>query len=262
MNTEIRQNNESVFNFYDSHFHRMINILILEDEKDAAQLLAEALALDGYKTKHAGSKAEFDRYTDHEEYQVLLVDISLPDASGLDVIRQVRQTSDVGIIVTSGRSSEADVVVAIEIGADDYMIKPIQVRELTAKIRRLLQRTKNAGYSRRLARGNAHEQHFFGNWQLDVANHILMDNQGTPINITTAEFVLLDALLRSSNRILSRQALLDHLYGYGDAHEERNVDGMISRLRRKLRCTDYPEIIKTVRNAGYMLCIEVKTEVS
>ncbi|MEP4148313.1 MAG: response regulator transcription factor [Halioglobus sp.] len=235
-------------------------ILILEDDALAASELKDCLTGEGLKPSIVSTKKQFERSVERHEYQLLIIDIGLPDGSGLDVIREVRAQSSVGIIVISGHTEEADVVAAIELGADDYLKKPISLRELRAKVRRMIIRTGGTGYSKKLLRSNKHEQKTFGDWRLDIDNHRLFYKKNQEVDLTTAEFKVLLALLENSDRILTRDSLLDNLHGISNPYDERTIDGLISRVRKKLAIPDSYKPIKTVRNVGYMFCERVHTE--
>jgi DNA-binding response OmpR family regulator len=234
-------------------------ILILEDDALAAAELKQGLSGEGFAATVARSRMQFDKMVQRHEYQLLIIDIGLPDGSGLDVIRMVREDSEVGIIVISGHTEESDVVVAVELGADDYLKKPVSIRELRAKIRRLLVRTDRVGYAKNLCRSNKHEFKYFGDWKLDVDNHRLFYGDDNEVDLTTAEYRLLLALVENSDRILSRRSLLDHLHGESGSYDERTVDGLISRVRQKFSKSDHYQPIKTIRNAGYMFSDSVRT---
>ncbi|MEP0203148.1 MAG: response regulator transcription factor [Halioglobus sp.] len=236
------------------------NILIIEDDPEAAEELRDCLQGEAIALSFARSKRQFARLVEQHEFQLLVVDIGLPDGSGLDIIREVRKESSVGIIVISGHTQEIDVVTAIEIGADDYLRKPISIHEFRAKVRRMLQRSVGQGYSKNLVRSDNHEYKTFGDWSLDVDNHRLLYQQTQELDLTTAEYRVLLALVSNSNRILSRHALLHHLHGESGAYDERAIDGVVSRLRRKLAHTDNFKPIKTIRNSGYMFSETVRTE--
>lgn len=235
-------------------------ILILEDDILAASELKECLTGEGLQPSVASSKKQFEKKVERHEYQLLIIDIGLPDGNGLDVIREVREQSSVGIIVISGHTEESDVVAAIELGADDYLKKPISINELRAKVRRMMIRTGGSGYSKSLSRPHKHEQKKFGEWHLDIDNHRLFYKNSKEVDLTTAEYKVLLALLENSDRILSRHSLLDHLHGFSNPYDERTIDGLISRVRKKLAVPEGYKPIKTVRNVGYMFCEAVHTE--
>ncbi|MEP1470109.1 MAG: response regulator transcription factor [Halieaceae bacterium] len=235
------------------------DILILEDDALAAAELKECLSGEGLLATIARTRKQFEKMVERHEYQLLIIDIGLPDGSGLDVIRMVREESEVAIIVISGHTEESDVVAALELGADDYLKKPISIRELRAKIRRLLVRTGRIGYSKNLCRSNKHEFKYFGDWKLDVDNHRLFYRSDSEVELTTAEYRLLLALVENSDRILSRRSLLNHLHGESGPYDERTVDGLISRVRQKFSKPDSYQPIKTIRNAGYMFSDSVRT---
>lgn len=237
-----------------------VEIIVLEDDLLTTKELSDCLVAESWVPTVARSIKQFRQLIEHHEYQLLIIDIGLPDGSGLDVIRAVRDKSSVGIIVISGQTEEADVVTAIELGADDYLKKPISTRELRAKIRRLLHRTDGVSFSKHLVRSQQHECKIFSDWTLDIDNHRLIYKKSQDIDLTDAEYKLLRALVNNSDRILSRCSLLNHLHTVSGVYDERTIDGIISRLRRKLAKKDSYKPIKTVRNSGYMFCDHVQTE--
>ena len=235
-------------------------VLILEDDPLAASELKDCLAREGFHPSIACSKEHFEKIVEQHEFQLLIVDIGLPDGSGLDVIREVREQSSVGIIVVSAYTTESDVVAAIELGADDYIKKPISIKELRAKVRRMMIRTSGSGYSSSIAQPNNNEQKFFGDWHLDLDSHRLFYRINHEVGLTSAEYKILLALLNNCDQILSRHSLLNHLQSISSPYDERTIDGLINRVRKKLAIPASYEPVQKVRNAGYMFCETVRTE--
>ena len=227
-------------------------IAILEDDAKIAREVIEAMETAGYQARAFTSLKSTREHLSRREAHVLIVDLGLPDGSGLDLVKEVRKTSDVGVIVVSGISEEAERVAAIELGADDYLTKPFSLRELTARVRRLLERTGGKAYSSTHHHLESEEIIEFNGYLLNTSSMMLCSQDGIHIPITLQEFIMLRALLQNPGRVLSRETLLnitrsEHWFG-----SDRTVDNLISRLRKKIGSTGAHSDIKTVRGVGYM----------
>ena len=235
-------------------------ILILDDDAAALDEICEALADDGYDTIVVGTASELRTEIGKREIDLFILDLVLPDGSGLSLAADIRRKSDVGIIMVTGKSGETDRVVGLEIGADDYITKPFSPRELLARVRALLRRTKGTTYSSARTSGRGQPDMVeFGDWKLDLAAHHLLSPGGEEVFLTTAEFELLQVFVESPNRVHSRDYLLDSIHGREWAGYDRGIDGLVSRLRKKLKTSDSePQLIKTVRGAGYMFAGKMK----
>jgi two-component system, OmpR family, response regulator len=234
-------------------------VLILEDEAEIASMLEDALRNEGYDILTAGTAAEFHRVIADTWIDLFLMDVNLPDGSGLGLAKEIRRVSDVGIVLITGRSDEMDSVVGLEIGADDYIAKPFRIRELRARINSVYRRTRANRFDPRatsVSQSNGSDKGpslAFGSWHLFPASRRLTDAENREVRLTTAEFDLLAALLKNRNRVLTRDQIMNAVKGQDWASYDRVVDGLVSRLRSKLPVDGQMEhFIKTVRGVGYM----------
>jgi two-component system OmpR family response regulator len=235
-------------------------VLIVEDEADIASLLANALESEGYEVLSAGTTAEFKGVIADTWIDLFLLDVTLPDGSGLGLglVKGIRRVSEVGVILITGRADEVDQVVGLEIGADDYIAKPFRLRELRARVNSVHRRTRSHRYNPALPAAMANGAGrgaalTFGEWRLYPAARRLTDAEDREVHLTTAEFDLLAALLRNRNRVLTRDQIMNAVKGQDWASYDRVVDGLVSRLRGKLPVDCKTEhFIKTVRGVGYM----------
>jgi phosphate regulon transcriptional regulator PhoB len=220
-------------------------VLLVEDERDIAELVRYHVEKAGMRYVHAGDGGTALRLARGEQPDVVVLDLMLPGLDGLEVCRQLRRdpaTRDLPIIMLTARGEEVDRVVGLELGADDYVVKPFSPRELVARLRAVLRRSETA--ERREA-GQA-----MGALHVDEARHAVTLN-GRPVDLTAKEFGLLTALMRADGRVLSREQLLETVWGYANAAEieSRTVDVHVRRLRAKLG----PEAqrVVTVKAIGY-----------
>jgi len=236
-------------------------ILIVEDDAELRGELAEALEDAAFEVDEAGSLAEFWATYAARMPTVVVLDMTLPDGRGLEIAMELRKTSQIPILFLSGRNDEIDRIVGLELGADDFINKPCSPRELIARINAILRRVKAApapavptGQNDSGPGGMVR----FDGFALDMPAMELSAPDGSAIPLTTAEFDLLRIFVDAPQRVLSRDHLLDALRGADWAGYDRTIDGLVSRLRRKLASDDRPgPMIKTVRGAGYMFCAPV-----
>ncbi len=237
-------------------------ILVLEDEPLILDEVRETLIDDGFNVVAAGTAAALWKLAENHSIDLFVLDLMLPDGSGLEIAKTLRQKSDVGIIILTGKKGETDRVVGLEIGADDYVTKPFSPRELSARVASVLRRTKGSVYPGD-GKGDADKAEAveFAGWTLDLAARHLLAPGGNDVHLTTAEFELLSAFVEGPNRVHSRDYLMDRVHGQDWAGYDRGSDGVVSRLRKKLRSGDGgPDIIKTVRGAGYMFTPKVSVK--
>jgi two-component system OmpR family response regulator len=233
-------------------------ILIVDDDLELLKLLTEffegrALQVTA-ATDGAGMRAAMQR----GQFDLVILDVMLPDASGFDLCRDLRARSAVPIIMLTAVTETMDRVVGLEIGADDYVLKPFDPRELLARVRAVLRRSSEAQAAPR--RESRHIYRFAG-WTLDSARHRLMAPEDVLVELTSAEFNLLLAFVRSARRVLTREQLIDLSGGETGYSYDRSVDILISRLRRKMEEDPRaPKLIRTVRNGGYEFVAEVASE--
>ena len=217
-------------------------VLIVEDDRRIASLVSKNLEAAGFRPVcvHRGDEAE-DAVSRHAPVLVVL-DIMLPGLDGLEVLRRLRQGSPVPILMLTARNTETDKVLGFEIGADDYLTKPFSTRELVARVRALLRRTGGMVEERVLERGPL---------RIDPSRRTV-ELGGQPIDVTTLEFDLLAFLAARPGRVFSREALMDQVWGEGRVVDDRSIDSLVSRLRRKLEPEpSKPRYLQTVWGAGY-----------
>lgn len=234
-------------------------VLILEDDVETLDEIYEAFSDEGFVTLRAKSAVELRTRMEGNTIDLFLLDLILPDDNGLNLLKAIRQESDVGIIIMSGKTDETDRIVGLEVGADDYVTKPFSPRELLTRARTVLRRTRGETYPRMKHEPTDHNIVQFQDWQLDLGAYHLMAPGGDGVDLTTAEFELLRVFVESPNRVLSRDTLLERVHGREWSIDDRGIDGLVSRLRKKMSPPPgTPPFIKTVRGAGYMFTPKVK----
>ncbi|MDJ0947757.1 MAG: response regulator [Alphaproteobacteria bacterium] len=228
------------------------HIVIVDDDPAIRMTIQEYLELREYRASAADGGQALRRIVGEEEVDLVLLDISMPGEDGLSLARFLREATGVGIIMLTGAGEIVDRVVGLEVGADDYLAKPVDLRELLARVKAVLRRLdmdRDAGAAesrrRRLVR--------FGTAQLDMDTHKLFSAEGQEIPLTSMEFDLLKAFAENPNRVLSRDQLLDLAHNRGWEPFDRSIDIRIARVRRKIEADPAkPQVIKTVRGAGYI----------
>ncbi|MBO6947503.1 MAG: response regulator transcription factor [Rhodospirillales bacterium] len=241
-------------------------IAIIDDDPDIRRSIAAYLADEGFDVCEAENGVGLDELTGTGMPDLILLEQRLPGADGLDLVRRLRRDApEIGIIMFSGKKDVIDRVAGLEVGADDYLVKPFHLRELLARLRSVLRRLGVPDTSKTppLAGGQDKQQwnktlHFDG-WMLDRDARTLASPMGKPVKLTSGTFDLLVAFASHPNRALSREQLLDFV-GNGEASPfDRSIDVQVGRLRRRIeRDPKRPAIIKTVRNVGYMLSADVQ----
>lgn len=227
-------------------------IAIVEDDHLVAGTLMQVLHAFGFQTEWCRNAADLARFLKIRPPDLCIIDLGLPDADGLDLVRSLQEAENFGILIVSGRTSLTDRVLGLEMGADDYMVKPFEPRELIARVRSILRRhgksvAIDAG-SRRIA--------LFGDWHFFPATLTIEGVDGSHEELSAAEGRLLSYLLEHPNRILTREQLAGNRQ---IAAFDRSIDVRISRLRKRLRDDpNQPEIIKTVYGAGYLFAVNVQ----
>lgn len=229
------------------------HILVVDDDPMIAALLEEHLKAEGYTVSLAANGRKMMDSLTQSPPDLVILDLMLGKENALPYARELRERFGMGVIILSGRGDLADKVVGLEMGADDYMTKPFEIRELLARLRSVLRRTQSAE-----AETPAKVACFAG-WQLDLANYVLVSPQGKEVPITSHEFRALSAFVKHAPRVLSRDDLMDSLYTNQTLYPfDRRIDVLVMKLRRKLREPEgRPRLIKTMRGAGYALATEV-----
>jgi two-component system, OmpR family, response regulator len=248
-----------------------VHIAIVDDEPDITRLLGTYLQAQGYRTTALQSGAALMALMPHDAPALVLLDLGLPGEDGFSIARQLREHWRCGLVIVTGRGDAIDKVVGLEVGADDYVTKPFDLRELLARIKAVLRRLAPAEAAPAAAapppapaaaepRAAARETLGFAGWRLDTAARTLTGPGGEPVALTTGEFDLLCAFARHPGRVLSRDFLLELTRGRGAAPFDRTIDVQVGRLRKKLEADpEDPQIIKSVRGAGYILVPAVTT---
>lgn len=231
------------------------HILVVDDHADIRDLLKRFLEQHGYRVSCARDGREMKRLLEHSSIELIVLDLMLPGEDGLSLCRDLRTRSQLPVIMLTAMGEDMDRIIGLEMGADDYLAKPFNPRELLARIKAVLRRAHPNHSEPEPATRN----YRFAQWQLDTARRELIDSQGLSISLSTAEFDLLHVFLQRPQRVLSRDQLLDLARGREAQAFDRAIDTLVSRLRRKLEPdAKNPEIINTVWGGGYMLACEVE----
>lgn len=225
------------------------HILVVDDDAQVRRLLRRCLEDEGFRVTEASGPAEVELAL-REPVDLITLDLNLGNADGLSVARQVRQGSDIPIIMITGKGDMIDRIVGLEVGADDYIAKPFHLREVLARIRTVLRRSKGASPAP-VAAPAAGTIRFDG-YALDPARRSLTGPDGRGIALTTGEFDLLALFARHAYQVLSRDRIMDLLKGHDWAPNDRSIDNQVVRLRKLVEPDPrQPKLIKTVRGAGY-----------
>lgn len=228
--------------------HRAYHILVVEDDPVGRQMLSMYLRKENHRVSEAENGEQMRAVFAGGDVDVVMLDINLPDEDGLSLLRELRRQSEVGVIMVTSRSEDVDRIVALELGADDYVVKPYNMREL-------LPRTKNL--ARRVVAARAVRQDeplkTFAGWTVDIPHWTLTTPDGEPMRLTRAEFELLAAFITNRGQVLTRDQLMDHVSRRGYDALDRTIDVLVRRLRRKIEPDPArPRFIITVHGLGYV----------
>jgi len=231
-------------------------VLIVDDDPSVREMIAEYLGEHGYETVQAASGDAMRAAVAARVPDVVLLDVRLGREDGLGLARYLREHYDVGIIMVTAAGDVVDRVIGLEVGADDYIAKPFDPRELRARLKSVMRRTRAGAGSTPPAPGEpraAADRVGIGRYVLDLAGHRLLDRNGREVALTSMEFDLLKVFAENPNRVLSRDQLLNATRNRDWQPFDRSIDIRIARLRRKIEPDPgEPQLIRTVRNAGYM----------
>jgi DNA-binding response OmpR family regulator len=238
-----------------------VHILVVDDEPEVRLLLRRCFEREGYTVVEADSGQQlFDALGSHP-ITLITLDLGLGGEDGLDIARRVRSQNNLPIVMISGKGDTIDRVVGLELGADDYITKPFQLREVLARIRAVLRRYESGATAAAVAEPaeKPSEVIRFGDWTLNLARRELLGTGGAVQELTTAEFNLLELLAKRPGRVLSRDNIMDLLKGAEWSPVDRTIDNLVARLRKKIEAdADHPRLIKTVRGIGYVFAGEIK----
>src|SRR5215204_4099159 len=226
------------------------HIFVVDDEAAARDMIGDYLKMHGFAVTLCDGGTSLRQAFDRNKPDLIILDLNMPEEDGLSIIRSLKQTSRVPIIMLTATASPIDRVVGLELGADDYLAKPCELRELVARIRSVLRRSPGAQAPPVGARAEAVR---FGTKWLDLDARVLRDEEGVEHPLTTSEFTLLKAFAENPKRVLTRERLLDIANARDPEAFDRAIDVRIVRIRRKIEPDpNRPRIIKTVRGAGYV----------
>ncbi|WP_407333027.1 response regulator [Enterovibrio sp. 27052020O] len=227
---------------------RVSHIVVVDDEHDVRAVLTDALRQIGYTVTPASTGKEMYEAGDVD---LAVIDLRLNNEDGLQLARQLRASSDVPIMMLTGKGDETDRIIGLEVAADDYMMKPFNLREFTARINALLRRSQS-GSATRLPVETNETVYQFGDWTLYLSRRLLQHANGHTPELTYGEFSLLEAFISSPQRVLTREHLMERTHGYDSDSLDRTIDVLVVRLRRKIESNPrIPTLIKTARGLGY-----------
>jgi two-component system, OmpR family, response regulator len=238
--------------------NRHPHILVVDDDREIRELLRNYLEKNGFRATAVAGGQDARLTLGRRHVDLIVLDLMLPNESGLDICRELRAQSNVPIIMLTALGEEMDRVVGLEVGADDYVAKPFSPRELLGRIRAVLRRAAQTRLDPDDPPGRAYR---FGGWRLDTVSRTLFDDEGADIALGGADFRLLSMLLAHAPRVLTRARMMELIRGRDFDPLDRSIDVRVSRLRQMLReDARAPRIIKTVYGKGYTIGVPVETE--
>jgi two-component system OmpR family response regulator len=230
-------------------------ILLVEDDAEIASLISRYLETHQIDVASVADGAAMDSALAKRSFDLLILDLNLPGEDGLSICRRLRTERNLPIVIVTAQGEDVDRIVGLEMGADDYVVKPFNPRELLARIRSVLRRSRAAVTSPEETSGRFYQ---FDGWRVDVMAHQVTAPSGMKVSLTSAEFDLLYALCERPNRVLTRDQLIDLTHGPSAGPFQRSIDVLISRLRQKLESDPKnPKFIQTVRSEGYLFAPQV-----
>jgi DNA-binding response OmpR family regulator len=228
------------------------HIFVVDDEPAARDMVGDYLKLHGFKVTLCNGGASLRQCLAKDKPDLIVLDLNMPEEDGLSIVRDLKKSTNVPVIMLTATASPIDRVVGLELGADDYLAKPAELRELVARIRSVIRRASQAAAAAGPA-GAAREKIRFGTKWLDIEARVLQDDEGVDHPLTTSEFNLLKAFVDHPRRVLSRERLLDLANARDPDAFDRAIDVRITRIRRKVEPDpNHPRIIRTIRGAGYV----------
>jgi len=241
----------------------LVHVLVVDDEPRIRTMLRRYLVEEGFKVSDAADGSAMRAALEGESIHCVLLDLMMPGEDGISLARYIRQRSDIPIIMLTGKGDLIDRVVGLEAGADDYITKPFELREVLARIRTVMRRAapRPAPATPPSAAAGSHEAEIlvFQGWRLDLVRRELARPTGENVPLTAGEFDLLCAFAQHPNRVLSRNQLIELVKGRGWAAYDRAIDTQVGRLRKKLESDPAnPALVKTVRGGGYIFASAVK----
>jgi two-component system, OmpR family, response regulator len=231
------------------------HIAVVEDDPDISRMMVSFMTEHGFQVTPARTGRDLDRVmSSGNKVDLVILDVGLPGEDGLSICRRLRGKSTIPIIMVTARDADTDRIVGLEVGADDYLPKPFNPRELVARVKAVIRRSG----APELTQSDTSQTLMFEGWRLDMGRRELLDQSGTPRSLTSGEFNILAIFCQHPRKVLSRDDLLDLLHGRAAAVFDRSIDVQISRLRRKIEASRKdPSFIKTIRHGGYFFTPQV-----
>lgn len=232
------------------------HVLIVDDDPAIRGALREILESSNFRVSEAGNGSEMRRSINDNKIDLITLDIGLPGVSGIDLAREIRVNSNIPLIMVTALSDEVDRIVGLEVGADDYVVKPFNVREVLARVRAVLRRSR----STHAGAASSDEIFEFEGLTLNAQTRVLSNHEGKEIPLTSTEFSLLEFLLRNAGKPCSRDDITSHLKGYEWSPQDRSLDTLVARLRRKIEVDVHePKLLRSVRGVGYIMTVSRRT---
>lgn len=222
-------------------------ILVVDDDSALREQITDYLTVNGCDVEGVGDAVTMDEALARQAFDIIVLDLMMPGEDGLSICRRLSSAGSPAILMMSALGDDVDRIIGLEVGADDYLPKPCNPRELLARVRALYRRRDGA----RSGVGRPHGGYRFAGYMLDSANHRLRDPNGVSVMLTRGEYALLSAFLDRPGEVLSRDELLEHTHNDDPDTFDRAIDVQISRLRRKLGDSQAQDLIRTIRGAGY-----------
>lgn len=237
------------------------HILIVEDDPAVADIVALCLEDAEFTTEITNSGQAALNIISDTHVDLCIVDLGLPDMDGLSLTREIKSRTNIGIVILSGRGETTERIIGLEVGADDYLGKPFEPRELLARVRSVIRRTQATvptSESPKAATQGDGKLYDFEGWRVDLSSLEIEGPDGIQPHLSSSEFTLLQAFMEHPNRVLTRDQLLDLVHGDNTPAFDRSIDVQITRLRKKIeQDPKTPKFIKTIRNRGYMFTAKV-----
>ncbi len=239
-----------------------IQILVVDDDAEVRTLLKRCFELEGYQVSEAANGREMRTLLEATPVDLITLDLNLGGEDGLALARETRSQRTMPIIMVTGKDDPIDRVVGLELGADDYIVKPFHLREVLARVRAVLRRydASEVGMPAHATASGRRTAFTFDGFTLDAGSRELKTSSGDVVALTTAEFNLLHMFVLRPTRVLSRDSIMDLLKGHDWSPLDRSIDTLVGRLRKKMeQDVDNPRLIKTVRGVGYVFAAEVRS---
>ena len=233
-------------------------ILVIDDEPEICNLISRYLGREGFVVRTGANGEQLWQHLEHEFPELIIMDIRLPGEDGLSLTREVHRKHDIPIILLTSKAEIIDRVAGLESGADDYISKPFDLRELLARINAVLRRSLRS--RKQQEQDDEVEEYRFNHWQLSISRQELLNPESLPVALSPAEFNLLKVLVSYPNRVLTREFLMEKTYGRTTLPYDRSIDVRIGHIRKKLgQSAEQDKPIKTIRGSGYLFSAEVSS---